>query len=133
MDIPHCSTRFVIIPLIQLLLVAVLIFFIVYSITHITAQHKTRSGQEWPKKRRISWEPPLSSLQGWIEMLKEQGLSGETVSELQKDVDRLKLVSDRFSKIGSIPQLEKSDLVFQITQMLDYMRRRTTSKVQFQF
>ena len=44
-----------------------------------------------------------------------------------------KLVSDRFSKIGSIPQLEKSDLVFQIQQMLDYMRKRTTSKVQFRF
>jgi signal transduction histidine kinase len=76
---------------------------------------------------------PLSSLQGWIEMLKEQGTPDETVSELQKDVDRLKLVSDRFSKIGSIPQLEKSDLVFQIQQMLDYMRRRTTSKVLFSF
>jgi signal transduction histidine kinase len=120
-------------PLIQLLLVAVLIFFIVYS---ITSQNRATQNQVWAgmaKETAHQLGTPLSSLQGWIEMLKEQGTPQETVSELQKDLDRLKLVSDRFSKIGSIPQLEKSDLVFQVQQMLDYMRRRTTSKVQFSF
>ena len=120
-------------PLIQLLLVAVLIFFIVYS---ITSHNRATQNQVWAgmaKETAHQLGTPLSSLQGWIEMLKEQGIPTETVSELQKDVDRLKLVSDRFSKIGSIPQLEKSDLVFQIQQMLDYMRKRTTSKVQFSF
>jgi signal transduction histidine kinase len=120
-------------PIIQLLLVAVLIFFIVYS---ITSHNRATQNQVWAgmaKETAHQLGTPLSSLQGWIEMLKEEGLTIETVSELQKDVDRLKLVSDRFSKIGSIPQLEKSDLVFQIQQMLDYMRKRTTSKVQFSF
>jgi hypothetical protein len=120
-------------PMIQLALVAVLIFFIVYS---ITSHNRATQNQVWAgmaKETAHQLGTPLSSLQGWIEMLKEQGLPSETVSELQKDVDRLKLVSDRFSKIGSIPQLEKSDLVFQIQQMLDYMRKRTTSKVQFSF
>ena len=120
-------------PLIQLLLVAVLIFFIVYS---ITSHNRSTQNQVWAgmaKETAHQLGTPLSSLQGWIEMLKEQNLSPETVSELQKDVDRLKLVSDRFSKIGSIPHLEKSDLIFQIRQMLDYMRKRTTSKVQFSF
>ncbi len=120
-------------PLIQLMLVAVLIFFIVYS---ISSHNRATQNQVWAgmaKETAHQLGTPLSSLQGWIEMLKEQGTPDETVSELQKDLDRLKLVSDRFSKIGSIPQLEKSDLVFQIQQMLDYMRRRTTSKVQFSF
>jgi signal transduction histidine kinase len=120
-------------PLIQLLLVAVLIFFIVYS---ITSHNRATQNQVWAgmaKETAHQLGTPLSSLQGWIEMLKEQGLSAETVSELQKDVDRLNLVSDRFSKIGSIPQLEKSDIILQIQQMMDYMRRRTTSKVQFSF
>ena len=120
-------------PLIQLLLVAILIFFIVYS---ITTHNRATQNQVWAgmaKETAHQLGTPLSSLQGWIEMLKEQGLSAETVSELQKDVDRLKLVSDRFSKIGSIPQLEKSDLIFQIQQMMDYMRKRTTSKVNFNF
>ncbi len=120
-------------PLIQLLLVAVLIFFIVYS---ITSHNRATQNQVWAgmaKETAHQLGTPLSSLQGWIEMLKEEGIPAETVSELQKDVDRLKLVSDRFSKIGSIPHLEKWDLVYQIQQMLDYMRRRTTSKVQFSF
>jgi two-component sensor histidine kinase len=120
-------------PLIQLLLVAVLIFFIIYS---ITSHNRAMQNQVWAgmaKETAHQLGTPLSSLQGWIEMLKEQGTPQETVSELQKDVDRLKLVSDRFSKIGSTPQLEKSDLVWQIQQMLDYMRRRTTSKVGFGF
>jgi signal transduction histidine kinase len=120
-------------PLIQLLLVAVLIFFIIYS---ISSHNRATQNQVWAgmaKETAHQLGTPLSSLQGWIEMLKEQGTPDETVSELQKDVDRLKLVSDRFSKIGSIPQLEKSDLVGQIRQMMDYMRRRTTSKVQFSF
>jgi len=120
-------------PLIQLMLVAVLIFFIVYS---ITTHNRATQNQVWAgmaKETAHQLGTPLSSLQGWIEMLKEQGTPDETVYELQKDVDRLKLVSDRFSKIGSIPQLEKSDLVYQIQQMVDYMRKRTTSKVQFHF
>ena len=120
-------------PLIQLLLVAVLIFFIVYS---ISTHNRAIQNQVWAgmaKETAHQLGTPLSSLQGWIEMLKEEGLPAETVSELQKDVDRLKLVSDRFSKIGSIPHLEKSDIVLQIQQMLDYMRKRTTSKVQFIF
>ncbi len=120
-------------PIIQLLLVAVLIFFIIYS---ISSQNRATQNQVWAgmaKETAHQLGTPLSSLQGWIEMLKEENISAETVSEIQKDLDRLKLVSDRFSKIGSIPQLEKSDLIFQIQQMLDYMRRRTTSKVHFHF
>lgn len=120
-------------PIIQLLLVAVLIFFIIYS---ITSHNRATQNQVWAgmaKETAHQLGTPLSSLQGWIEMLKEEEISTETVSEIQKDVDRLKLVSDRFSKIGSTPQLEKSDLIYQIQQMLDYMRRRTTSKVLFHF
>jgi len=120
-------------PLIQLFLVAILVFFIINS---ISSQNKATQNQVWAgmaKETAHQLGTPLSSLQGWIEMIKEQGLPADTVSELQKDVDRLKLVSDRFSKIGSIPVLEKADLVFQIRQMMDYMRRRTTSKVQFNF
>jgi signal transduction histidine kinase len=120
-------------PIIQLMLVAVLIIFIVYS---ISSHNRSMQNQVWAgmaKETAHQLGTPLSSLQGWIEMLKEEGTPAETVSELQKDVDRLKLVSDRFSKIGSTPHLEKSDLVGQIRQMLDYMRKRTTSKVQFNF
>jgi len=72
---------------------------------------------------------PISSLEGWVEMLKESGSDGNIVGELLKDVDRLKLVSDRFSKIGSTPHLELADLVHQVELMVEYIRKRATGKV----
>ncbi|MDP4130151.1 MAG: HAMP domain-containing sensor histidine kinase, partial [Bacteroidota bacterium] len=113
------------------LLVAILVFFILYS---ISASNRATQNQVWAgmaKETAHQLGTPLSSLQGWIEMLKEEGSTPDTVLELQKDVDRLKLISDRFSKIGSIPNLEESDIIFQVRQMVEYMSRRTTSKVQF--
>lgn len=54
---------------------------------------------------------PLTSLQGWVEMLKETPGMEKIVPEMSKDVDRLKLVSERFGKIGSTPQLEETILL----------------------
>jgi signal transduction histidine kinase len=74
---------------------------------------------------------PVSSLEGWVEMLKESGIDPRTVLEIKKDVDRLKLVSDRFGKIGSKPQLEERDLISQIKNMVEYIRKRAAGRVQF--
>jgi signal transduction histidine kinase len=74
---------------------------------------------------------PVSSLEGWVEMLKETNIDPRTVQEIKKDVDRLKLVSDRFGKIGSTPQLEEKDLIGQIRTMMEYIRKRAAGKVQF--
>jgi signal transduction histidine kinase len=74
---------------------------------------------------------PVSSLEGWVEMLKESSLEPRIVSEIQKDVNRLKLVSDRFGKIGSKPHLEKLDLVSHIEYMVEYIRKRSSEKVLF--
>ncbi|WP_431211040.1 hypothetical protein ACQ86N_34640 [Puia sp. P3] len=64
-------------------------------------------------------------------MLKESDLDPKTVVEIQKDVDRLKLVSDRFGKIGSKPQLEEKDVVVQVRNMMEYIRKRAAGRVQF--
>lgn len=118
-------------PLVQLLLVGLLIFFIIYS---ISTSNRATQNQVWAgmaKETAHQLGTPLSSLQGWVEMLREEGAPEHTLSELQKDLDRLKLISDRFSKIGSIPNLEQSEIILQINQMIEYIRKRTTSKVQF--
>ncbi|HVY74760.1 MAG TPA: HAMP domain-containing sensor histidine kinase [Puia sp.] len=118
-------------PLVQLLLVGLLVFFIIYS---ISTSNRATQNQVWAgmaKETAHQLGTPLSSLQGWVEMLREEGAPEHTLSELQKDLDRLKLISDRFSKIGSIPNLEQSDIILQINQMIEYIRKRTTSKVQF--
>jgi signal transduction histidine kinase len=74
---------------------------------------------------------PVSSLEGWVEILKETH-SGETfVPEIEKDVSRLRLVSDRFGKIGSTPQLEEKNIIDQVENMVEYIRKRAGGKVSF--
>ncbi len=89
------------------------------------------SGAGMAKETAHQLGTPVSSLQGWVEMLKESDTDPRTVAEIQKDVDRLKLVSDRFGKIGSKPVLEDLDLIGQIRNMMEYIRKRATGKVQF--
>jgi len=74
---------------------------------------------------------PLSSLQGWVELLKDQPGNEKIAIEMIKDVDRLKLVSDRFGKIGSTPQLEEMNVIEQVETMMAYIKRRSTDKVSF--
>jgi signal transduction histidine kinase len=118
-------------PLVQLFIVALFIFFILYS---ITIRNKATTNQLWAgmaKETAHQLGTPVSSLEGWVEMLRESNVDPRTVQEIQKDVDRLKLVSDRFGKIGSTPVLEERDLIGQIRIMMEYIRKRATGKVQF--
>jgi signal transduction histidine kinase len=118
-------------PLIQLCIVAIFIFFTIYS---ITIRNTATQNQLWAgmaKETAHQLGTPVSSLEGWVEMLKESDTDPRTVQEIRKDVDRLKLVSDRFGKIGSKPSLEERDLIGQIRAMVEYIRKRATGKVQF--
>jgi signal transduction histidine kinase len=118
-------------PLVQLLIVALFIFFTLYS---ITIRNRATTNQLWAgmaKETAHQLGTPVSSLEGWVEMLKETNVDPRTVQEIRKDVDRLKLVSDRFGKIGSKPVLEERDLIGQIRNMMEYIRKRATGKVQF--
>ncbi len=118
-------------PLVQLFIVALFIFFTLYS---ITIRNRATTNQLWAgmaKETAHQLGTPVSSLEGWVEMLKETNADPRTVQEIRKDVDRLKLVSDRFGKIGSKPVLEERDLIGQIRNMMEYIRKRATGKVQF--
>ena len=118
-------------PLIQLFVVAL---FILITIVSITTRNQSTQNQVWAgmaKETAHQLGTPISSLQGWVEMLKENAANDYITPELQKDVDRLKLVSDRFGKIGSRPQLEVVNLVALVGQMIEYIRKRATGKVQF--
>jgi signal transduction histidine kinase len=120
-------------PLIQLLIVALFIFLIIYS---ITLSNRSTQNQVWAgmaKETAHQLGTPISSLEGWVEMFKDNEANKAITVELQKDIDRLKLVSDRFSKIGSTPHLENSNLVLQIERMVEYIRKRATEKVRIHF
>jgi signal transduction histidine kinase len=118
-------------PLIQLLIVAL---FIVITLIAISLRNKSTQNQVWAgmaKETAHQLGTPLSSLQGWVELLKETPGSEKIALEMNKDVDRLKLVSDRFGKIGSTPQLESINIIEQIENMVAYIKRRASENVGF--
>lgn len=118
-------------PIIQLLVAAL---FIIVTLITISTRNKSTQNQVWAgmaKETAHQLGTPLSSLQGWVEMLKESPGNQKIATEMSKDVERLKLVSDRFGKIGSTPQLEEHDIVKQVNAMVAYIKRRSPEKVQF--
>lgn len=118
-------------PLVQLFIVGL---FIAITIIALTTSFKSDQNLVWAgmaKETAHQLGTPLTSLQGWVEMLKESGSDPMIVQEMEKDVDRLKLVSDRFGKIGSTPQLELHDVVAQVRYMVEYIRKRAPGKVLF--
>ncbi len=118
-------------PLIQLLIVALFIFITVYT---ISVRNKSTQNQVWAgmaKETAHQLGTPISSLDGWVEMLKENESSREISGEMEKDVSRLKLISDRFGKIGSTPQLLPANITSEVEKMVSYIRRRSTDKVSF--
>lgn len=118
-------------PYVQLFLVAL---FIIITITALTTNFRSTQNQVWAgmaKETAHQMGTPLSSLEGWVEMLKESGADSMMVTEMAKDVDRLRLVSDRFGKIGSIPNLEEREISSLVIGMQDYIKKRAPGKVQF--
>lgn len=118
-------------PIIQLIIVAL---FVIIALVTVSVRNKSTQNQVWAgmaKETAHQLGTPISSLQGWVEMLKDNPVNEKIGVEIEKDVNRLKLVSDRFGKIGSIPQLEERNIVQQVESMVDYIKRRSTDKVSF--
>ncbi len=118
-------------PLVQLFIVAL---FILVTLITISTRNKSTQNQVWAgmaKETAHQLGTPLSSLQGWVELLKESNSNEKIVTEMAKDVDRLRLVSDRFGKIGSTPQLVEMNIINQINEMVGYIKRRAPEKVNF--
>lgn len=72
---------------------------------------------------------PISSLMAWIEILKETYPDDELIPEMDKDVKRLQLIADRFSKIGSLPEPVPTNLEEVLMHVVEYMDRRTSKKI----
>jgi hypothetical protein len=118
-------------PIVQLCIVAL---FIAITFFSLRSNYRSTQNQVWAgmaKETAHQLGTPVSSLEGWVEMLKDNPANEKIAAELEKDVNRLRLVSDRFGKIGSTPHLEPVDLVKQINSMVDYMRKRAAGKISF--
>jgi signal transduction histidine kinase len=118
-------------PLVQLLIVGL---FITVMLMTLRSNYRSVQNQVWAgmaKETAHQMGTPVSSLEGWVEVMKEKPEYESVVHELSKDVGRLRLVSDRFGKIGSKPQLEDIDILHQISDMVEYIRKRSPGSVHF--
>src|SRR5687767_839197 len=118
-------------PIIQLIIIG---SFILITLLALRSSYRSAQNQVWAgmaKETAHQLGTPVSSLEGWVEMLKQNPVNNKIVHELEKDVGRLQLITDRFGKIGSTPKLEEKDLVSQINNVVEYMKKRATGKVNF--
>lgn len=117
-------------PYIQL---AVVGFFVIAAIVALLIAKRAEQNRVWVGLSRETAHQlgtPISSLMAWSEVLRESYPDDPLLPEMDKDVRRLQLIAERFSKIGSAPELEEVDLREVVDRVTDYLRRRISQKVQ---
>lgn len=113
--------------LIMFLFIAAVYLF--YQTSKSAEQNKLWAGMAKETAHQIG--TPLSSLVGWAEIFKGENINQDYIKEMEKDIDRLETITDRFSKIGSTPRLMKSDLVAETKDTFDYLKRRSSKLIEF--
>lgn len=119
-------------PFVQLILVLLFIGLAYYAFSYT---RKAEQNQVWiglSKETAHQLGTPISSLNAWLELLKaELGKPSTNLDELQKDVERLELIADRFSKIGSVPELKYVNFYNLINESISYLQKRVSERITF--
>lgn len=102
-----------------------------YKSTKMATQNKLWAGMAKETAHQIG--TPLSSLIGWLEIMKADNVDESIVYEIEKDINRLQTITDRFSKIGSEPVLENKDIIEETHNSFDYLKSRFSNQVEFSF
>ena len=121
--------RLTVFPFVQL---AVVLVFVALAVFALLASKRAEQNRVWAglsKETAHQLGTPISSLMAWVEVLKEEYPDDDLIPELDKDVSRLRLISDRFSKIGSKPELTLTNLSDVLGHVVDYIDRRTSHNV----
>lgn len=108
--------------------------YILFSFWFLRTSKKTDEGFVWAglaKETAHQIGTPLSSMIGWIEILRMENPDSAGVNEIEKDISRLKTITERFSKIGSVPERNDMNLSETVQQNYDYLKSRISTKVQF--
>ena len=113
--------------LIMALFAAVLFFF--FQTSRVSEQNRLWAGMAKETAHQIG--TPLSSLMGWITLLKEQNIAPTSVDEMEKDVDRLTVITERFSKVGSLPELHDHDVARATEEAILYLKKRSSQLIQW--
>ena len=122
-------TRLSFYPYVQL---GIVLIFVVIAIFALLTSKKAEQNKVWvglSKETAHQLGTPISSLMAWTEILRETYPNDELIPEMDKDVKRLQLIAERFSKIGSIPEPVDTPLAEMLRHVVDYMDRRTSQKV----
>lgn len=121
--------RLTLFPIIQL---GVVLVFVLLAVFALLASKRAEQNRVWAglsKETAHQLGTPISSLMAWVEVLREEYPQDDLIPELDKDVQRLQLISDRFSKIGSPPELKPTSLSGVLFHVVDYIDRRTSHSV----
>lgn len=119
---------------IALVLIIVLFGALVYNFyksTKMATQNKLWAGMAKETAHQIG--TPLSSLIGWLEIMKADHVDPTIIAEIEKDITRLQTITDRFSKIGSEPILEQKDIIQETLESYDYLKSRSSKQITFDF
>ena len=124
-------TRLKIFPYVILVVISLFIVtgYFAFSNSRKSEQNKVWAGMARETAHQIG--TPLSSLMGWVTLLHDQGGNEEIVSEMNKDILRLQMITERFSKIGSQPELKNQDVNSIVQRSFYYMKDRSSSKINF--
>ncbi len=113
--------------LIMLLFFTAIYFF--FQTAKVAEQNKLWAGMAKETAHQIG--TPLSSLVGWTEILKSENIDPSYITEMEKDIDRLKTITERFSKVGSVPTMYKSDIVAETESSFTYLKSRFSKLIEF--
>ena len=107
------------------------IVYMVYKSSQVADQNKLWTGMAKETAHQIG--TPLSSLLGWIAILRSENVNEDYIVEIEKDVDRLSTIANRFSKIGSLPKLTKYNIVTETKTAFNYLKSRSSKQINFSF
>ncbi len=116
-------------PFIQMSIIAI---FLIVAYLAFSSSRRAEQNRVWigmSKETAHQLGTPISSLMAWIEILRQTPENSTYVAEMQKDIDRLQMIADRFSKIGSLPTLQPTNLTEAINTAVGYMRNRVSANI----
>ncbi len=128
----YLLTQLTFYPVIQLGIIA---FFLLVGYLMFSTARRSEQNQVWvglAKETAHQLGTPLSSMIAWLEIMKMDGQKNEALTELTKDVDRLEKITERFSKIGSVPYLESQNIVEVVHNSISYLKTRTSRKIKYE-
>ncbi len=121
--------RLAVFPYIQLGVAAIFVLTIVFALLSSKRAEQNRVWVGLSKETAHQLGTPISSLMGWTEILKENYPEDAMIPELEKDVNRLNLIAERFSKVGSQPEFREENLCDVLWRVVDYISLRSSDKV----